>query len=128
MTPNFESGNFTPSDMDQILDRNLGLHYCDMDHESYLIVLEAFLESDFATLLNTNFRDENWQDYQISIHGLKSGAKTIGAVPLSNLALELEMALKERQDTALVIAKHPVVLSELNKLEILITDILNHSS
>jgi len=118
----------TPSanpDTTEILDLKLGLACCDGDNDFYHEVLQAFLQSDFAALLNENLRNEDWTGYETSIHGLKSGAKTIGAMKISNLAKELELALKERQDTPLVISKHPMVLSELSSLETLITDTLN---
>lgn len=112
-------------DVSEILDTKVGLAYCDGNEEFYHEILKAFLQSGFTDLLNEKLSDEDWKGYETSIHGLKSGAKTIGAMQLSELAKELELALKERQDTALVVSKHPLVLVEINKLETLINTILN---
>jgi CheY-like chemotaxis protein len=39
-------------------------------------------------------KDENWEQYTIEVHALKSASKQIGAMELGNLAEELEMAGK----------------------------------
>ena len=107
------------------LDRKHGMSYCNNDQEFYFEILQAFTESDFAATLNSHLEEKNWKDYQISIHGLKSAAKSIGALPLSELAKASELALKERNDTDYILTNHPNVLHELEKVETLIGQFLN---
>lgn len=107
------------------LDQKLGLSLCAGDKNFYHEVLKAFVQSDFTTTLNDYFHQEDWRGYQITIHGAKSGAKSIGAMALTELALELELALKERDDSDLVKAKHPLVLQELQKVETIIEELTN---
>lgn len=51
-------------------------------------------------------QDEDWQNYRICIHALKSSAKGIGAISLSKAAAELEQAVKQ-EDVAYIKEHHP---------------------
>ena len=51
----------------------------------------------------------NWQDYRIAVHSLKSSARLIGAIELSDDAKELEAAANERRTDA-IIAGTPALL------------------
>ncbi len=48
-------------------------------------------------LLKQYFNEQDWKNYVITAHALKSNAKGIGADDLSDLALKLEMAGKENR-------------------------------
>ncbi|MCM1045985.1 MAG: ATP-binding protein [Candidatus Gastranaerophilales bacterium] len=43
------------------------------------------------------FKEHDWKNYVITVHALKSNSKGIGAIELSELALNLEMAGKENR-------------------------------
>ena len=65
------------------------------------------------------YKEENWKNYGIAVHALKSNSKGIGAEELAELALNLEMAGKEnRSDYILdhhdeLIEKHNALLHVL---------------
>ncbi len=65
--------------------------------EAFMTVLKIFYDSmaPKEKELNGYLETEDWQNYTIKIHALKSSAKLIGAMPLSEKAYELEMAGKE---------------------------------
>ena len=67
------------------------------DDEFYLELLQTFIEE--AEVKSANIRkfydEEDWKNYQIAVHGLKSSARTIGSDSLADKALEQEMAAKE---------------------------------
>ena len=46
--------------------------------------------------IRADYEKQDWEDYQIRVHALKSTARQIGANELSELALRQEMAAKER--------------------------------
>ncbi|WP_049946302.1 HD domain-containing phosphohydrolase [Butyrivibrio sp. WCD2001] len=72
-----------------------GLDFCMGDEEFYLSQVEMFADSDKGTELAGFLENRNWESYLISVHSLKSTAKTIGADSLSEEALAIENALKE---------------------------------
>lgn len=109
----------------EVLDRKLGMSYCEGDKDFYFEILKAFIQSDFSITLNNYFSEKDWKGYEISIHGIKSAAKAIGAVPLSKLAEASELALKERNDTDYIRAKHSTILLEIEKVETLINEMVN---
>lgn len=107
-----------------VLDQKLGISLCAGDKTFYHEVLKAFVQSDFSAMLNGYFTEKDWKGYHIAIHGVKSGAKSIGATALSELAKDMELALKERNDTEFIVSKHPIVLCEIEKVEKLIHEIV----
>ena len=66
--------------------------------------------------------EENYTEYQIEAHALKSAAANIGAEKLSELAKQQEMAVKEdqlalvRQEYALLISSYGDILTEIEKV------------
>ncbi|WP_051204633.1 HD domain-containing phosphohydrolase [Butyrivibrio sp. VCD2006] len=72
-----------------------GLTFCMGDEEFYLSQLEMFADSNKGKELTEFLDNKDWENYLISVHSLKSTAKTIGADELSQEALTLENALKE---------------------------------
>lgn len=75
--------------------------------DAFKSVLKIFYESAPVKSgeLNGFYENENWKDYTIKIHALKSSAKLIGALELSDKALALEMAGKE-DNTAFIKNNH----------------------
>ncbi len=77
------------------IDAEEGLKNCS-SAETYLIVLETFFEviNETADEIEEYYRREDWENYTIKVHALKSSAKTIGAMELSEQAALLEKAGK----------------------------------
>lgn len=74
-----------------------GLLYAGNDQEVYFQNLKIYLENGIEQnkLLEKYFSEEDWSDYVIKVHALKSASLSIGAEKLSELAKSLEMAGKE---------------------------------
>lgn len=65
--------------------------------EAFKTVLKIFYDSleSKSEELEKYFDSKNWDQYTIKIHALKSSAKLVGALELSDMARDLEMAGKE---------------------------------
>ena len=76
------------------LNTETGMQYCSGDQDFYLELLSDFTteHSEKERELNSYYEKENWQDYRIRIHALKSVAKTIGSSELFEQAKALEAA------------------------------------
>lgn len=78
------------------LNLKAGIEHCGGE-ESYLEVLNVFanaIETN-AKEIENYFNDEDWKNYTIKVHGLKSTSKVIGAEELSEKAKRLEKAGNE---------------------------------
>ncbi len=77
------------------LDTSTGLSYCDNDEELYLEIIKTYFENSKLDALIKYFDDEDWNNYHILIHSLKSTSLSIGATSLSEQAKALEFAAKD---------------------------------
>ena len=79
---------------EQKFDVEIGLGFCGQDVEFYVELLSDFVEAyaDKKQELDVFFEAENWHDFEVKIHALKSSAKTIGASALADRAFFLERA------------------------------------
>ena len=89
------------SAMDEILhkeglDVSKGILYCN-GREQYIKVLQGYCEDSdhYAVQMEQLYENRDWKNYTISIHGLKSALRSVGAVQLGELARLLEYAGKE---------------------------------
>lgn len=57
------------------------------------------------------FDSEDWENYTIKVHALKSSSRLVGAIQLGNDAEAMEMAGKER-DTGYITAHHEALMNE----------------
>ena len=66
--------------------------------DAFLTVLKIFYDSieSKSTEIEGYYESEDWDNYTIKVHALKSSAKLIGALELSSKAQELENAGKEK--------------------------------
>lgn len=94
------------------LDKATGLEYCGGDERILREVMKAFIETDFIGKLVNDFEKQDFKNYQIDVHGLKSGAKSIGAMHLSEHAKQLEYALKFDNDSDYIISHHSDLIKE----------------
>ena len=81
---------------DALLDIKTGLSYMGGSEEVYKEALSLYVKTgeDKLTLIGRLFEQEDWKNYVIEVHALKSTSLSIGAVRLSELAKALETAGK----------------------------------
>lgn len=74
-----------------------GLTSCMGDMDAYKDILKTFSKSVDKTINNINdaFKSDNLKDFTTFVHSVKSSAKSIGAMSLSDMALKLEEAGKQ---------------------------------
>ena len=114
-----ESEKIKEADLDSIegLDKNIGLSYVADDEELYHEVLMEFADEveKRAEEIEQFLLKGDVSDYVIRVHALKSLAKTIGAMELSEQAKELE----ERgtaEDMEVIYEKTPALLKDYRAL------------
>lgn len=78
------------------LDVQKGILYCNGE-EQYIQVLQGYCEEcdESGVLAAQLFEKEDWKNYTIAVHGMKSAMHSIGALEISELAKQLEFAGKE---------------------------------
>lgn len=88
-----------------------GLDYCCGDENFYLEMLRMFHEQSDAKKkeISSLYEAENWPDYAVKVHALKSNSLTIGAEDLSEFAKALEGAGK-KEDIAYIRENHTRLL------------------
>lgn len=79
------------------LDTQSGVQYCVQSEEVYEKVLHSYLDSANAETIDEYYRAEDWKNYQIAVHALKSKSLSIGASELGESARELETAVREER-------------------------------
>ena len=97
-----------------------GLSYCG-DREGFRDIVIMYHEQGAGRneQLEKLYAEENWKDYAIAVHALKSNSKGIGAEELAEMALQLEMAGKEnradyiREHHGELLEKHTALLRAL---------------
>lgn len=80
-----------------VFDPNIGKTYLSNDDELYAEILDMFCEmhDEKSEELEKFLSEENWAQYTVSVHALKSNALNIGGKRLSELCLKLEKAGKK---------------------------------
>ncbi len=83
------------------IDVEAGLKYCLGDEEFYNTLLIQFANeaSEKIPALMNFYEQKDWGNYEIIVHALKSTSKMIGAMDLSEEALKLEKAAKEKKES-----------------------------
>jgi len=87
------------------LDFEQGKKRCMNDQEFYLELVREFAEESKLKTLQDNYQRQDWPQYRMNVHTIKSSAAYIGAEELSQQARLLENAVKEGNQAYLV-AKH----------------------
>ena len=93
------------------IDVETGLSYCGEDLEIYQTILEAYIDEVKPKTENiiSSYAAEDWKNYCVYVHALKSTSKTIGAMELSELAATLEAAAKS-EDIDVIRKNHDMAL------------------
>ena len=99
------------------IDTEEGIAYCADDAEFYEDMLREYLqESDGrAADLQRFYASQDWSQYGLCAHTVKSTSKMIGAKAVSELAREMEFACRSG-DAASVLAGHDRFLREYTDL------------
>lgn len=119
-----ESGQTAHGLLDAYLDYKIGLEYCCNNEEFYREMLGSYLSNDKHASICGFYREEDWEQYRILVHALKSTSLSIGAVKLSEAAKRLELAAKENRIDE-IHANHETVMKDYATLLSLIRRELN---
>ncbi len=99
LVPEVSEQPFNPFDVlsEVGINSKLGLDYCCGDETFYLEMLRMYYDQSIEKReeLISLYEAENWEDYAVKVHALKSTSLTIGAECLSERAKALEQAGKK---------------------------------
>ncbi len=98
------------------LDVKTGLEYCAESKMFYIEMLKEFATGKKDVELAEFLQNKDWDNYRITVHALKSNAKTIGATEISEEARMQEMAAKENR-TEDVVANHQALSEHYKELQ-----------
>jgi len=76
------------------LDIDTALVYCGDDAELFREVAKSYINNNHSEKLVEYFEKEDYENYRIKVHSLKSTSLSIGAVTMSGLATDMDAALK----------------------------------
>ena len=109
------------------LDPQRGLEYCG-DADDYLFAIETYLVSIDAKAdqIEENWKNEDYDDYILNVHSLKSTSVAIGAIDLSEKAKKLEMAAKNGEEE-MIRQETPTLLRDYRELKDILKTIINSS-
>lgn len=98
------------------LDISKGIMYCG-NQENYLEILTSQRDSgkDIMEQANSLYEKEDWKNYVIVVHGIKSAMMSIGAVKLSEMAKALEFAGKG-DDFDFIRREHAGMMQEFKRV------------
>ncbi len=77
------------------IDIKTGLENTNGDVKTYLGLLEAFVEQDFFGMCEKQLEERDIKNYRISVHAMKSSARYIGAMELSEQSKRMEDFAKD---------------------------------
>lgn len=116
---NLEAGMGEKMTGSGVVDYVRGLSYAGGDKETYLDILEVYVNSSvkYKEELEVFFKEKNWEKYTIKVHALKSSSFSVGAENLSLQAKEMELAGKSGQ--------YDVILNHHEKIMELYTQVVS---
>ena len=97
------------------IDFAVGLEYCANNRDFYFEMLNAFAEGSKIADMDEMLEKEEWEQYKILAHALKSTSLSIGAEKLSENARKLEFAAREGQ-ISYILENHRIVMDEYGNL------------
>ena len=106
-----------PFDAMQGIDMATALAYVGGDINDFIELARVYCQASEQTRADIEryYSEQDWKNYAILVHSLKSTSKTLGAVELSNLAFTEETAAKaEDEDT--INAHHREMLDEYDRI------------
>ena len=99
------------------VDISHGLRYCSDDQEFYAQLLAEYAKNTDDRILELRefYDKENWHEYSIRVHAIKSTSKMIGATAISDMAKKLEEYSKGG-DEAAIRRLHPEFMPQYEAL------------
>lgn len=97
------------------IDARAGVSYCAGSEAIYREVLQSYALGKLREEIVDYYAKEDWRNYGVKVHALKSTSLGIGAVELSEFAKELENAARNG-NIAFVKAQHENILKEYDEL------------
>ena len=115
--PYEEAENNAEAEENLRINRQRGIQYCGGNEEDYKEILQVYLSSGLQKIreIRERYKAEDWKNYTILVHALKSTSIGIGATVLGEMAKELEMAGKEG-NIAYIQAHHREVMQEYEEV------------
>ena len=89
-----------------LVDWKKGRVFCMENEKFYREILQIFLNSPYDTELKQNYEESDFENYRINVHAMKSNLANIGAVSVSDMARQLELALKIDNNVSYVQEHH----------------------
>ena len=96
-------------------DEGISIALDDMKFYRQLLASYAGDFDERTKKLKEYYKNNDWKNYSIYIHSLKSSSKTIGATKLYDIAARLEKAAKNNDETT-ILAEHDRVISMYQKI------------
>ena len=99
------------------INRKRGIQYCGGNEEDYAEILQVYLSTGLQKIreIREKYKAEDWKNYTILVHALKSTSIGIGATELGEMAKELEAAGKE-ENVAYIQEHHREVMQEYEEV------------
>lgn len=84
----------------ELIDTAAGMEYCANDPDFYREALNVFAEEhpEKSSDITRFHQEQDWKHFTVRVHGLKSTARTMGAIQLSEKAKQLEDAGRSLQE------------------------------
>lgn len=101
-----------------------GLMYCRDDEALYKEVLKSYIKEGKSGRLSELYKQSDWKNYCIEVHGIKGSSVAIGADEIARRAKRLELAVKE-DDIAYVRAQHGRFMHEYVSLTAKLEEVLH---
>ncbi|MGN0425034.1 MAG: ATP-binding protein [Acetatifactor sp.] len=92
-----------------------GLSYCMNEESFYLELLQEYIKPEKSEKLRQFYDSQDWDNYRIIAHALKSTSLTVGAVHMSQTAKALEFAARDN-DVEYIRLHHEAAMEEFQSL------------
>ena len=115
--PSEESTDCITEETSIHINRRRGIQYCGGNEEDYKEILQVYLTTGLQKIreIREKYKEEDWKNYTILVHALKSTSIGIGATGLGEMAKELELAGKEG-NISYIQAHHREVMHEYEEV------------
>ncbi|MBQ1172825.1 MAG: response regulator [Lachnospiraceae bacterium] len=98
------------------VDWEKGRNRCMNDEEFYREILGMMIESESDLELEQYFEESDFNNYRIKVHAIKSNLANIGAMEVSDMAKQLELAIKIDHNVAYVQEHHAEFIAVLRQV------------
>ena len=98
------------------VDWEKGRNRCMNDEEFYREILGMMLKSESDLELEQYFEESDFNNYRIKVHAIKSNLANIGAMEASDMAKQLELAIKTDHNVAYVQEHHAEFIAVLRQV------------